>query len=453
MRDRITRELIAKKGFRFVAIEGDWPDAARVDHYVRHLRISALRMDRLCALSDLDVAQRRGAEPSSTGCARTTPRSRPAERAAFHGLDLYSLYNSIRAVLKYLDEVDPATARVARERYGCLTPWQSDPATYGHAALTGGYPTCEAEVAVVLTDLLHKRRAYAERDGERFLDAVQNARLIANAEHYYRIMYYGSRASWNLRDSHMFETLKTLLAYLRAGQQGDRLGAQLPHRRRRGDRDVLARRAQPRPPLPQGIRRSSLSDRLRHRWRHRRGGVRLGRADGDQDGIARARGQLRALLPRLGHRLVLSRPAPIRAHGAAGPAQAAARARHRRDLPARDRARQSLLPGRSCRSSSTSTSGSTKPAPSRRSRPGRSRKCRTPIRSGFEQVAEASVRALLPIPPNGPDYCSNRSTNHLSSRIQISSLPTWSSMPCSRFGLSLTSMTMKPWSVSLMSTP
>src|SRR6516164_2260943 len=136
-----------------------------------------------------------------------------SDRTAFHGLDLYSLYDSIRAVLKYLDEVDPATARAARERYGCLTPWQSDPATYGHAALTGAYPTCESEVAVVLTDLLHKRRSYAEHDGERFLDAVQNARLITNAEQYYRIMYYGSRASWNLRDSHMFETLKTLLAF------------------------------------------------------------------------------------------------------------------------------------------------------------------------------------------------------------------------------------------------
>ena len=119
----------------------------------------------------------------------------PAKRVAFHGLDLYSLYDSIRAVLKYLDEVDPATARAARERYGCLTPWQSDPATYGHAALTGAYPTCESEVAVVLLDLMHKRRAYVERDGERFMDAVQNARLIANAEQYYRIMYYGSRAS------------------------------------------------------------------------------------------------------------------------------------------------------------------------------------------------------------------------------------------------------------------
>jgi protein-L-isoaspartate(D-aspartate) O-methyltransferase len=136
-----------------------------------------------------------------------------SQRVAFHGLDLYSLYDSIRFVLEYLDRVDPESARVARERYGCLTPWQSDPATYGHAALTGRYPKCEDDVVRTLKDLLAKRAAYAARDGEQFLDAVQNARLVANAERYYRIMYYGSRASWNLRDEHMFDTLKTLLSF------------------------------------------------------------------------------------------------------------------------------------------------------------------------------------------------------------------------------------------------
>ena len=212
MRERITRELIEKKGFRLVAIEGDWPDAARVDHYVRHLEYPPSewtafarfptwmwRNDEVRAFVDWLRGHNAG--------------FKPAHRVAFHGLDLYSLYASIRAVLKYLDEVDPSTARVARERYGCLTPWQTDPATYGHAALTGAYRTCESEVSIVLKQLLHQRTAYAERDGERFMDAVQNARLVANAERYYRIMYYGSRASWNLRDSHMFETLKTLLAY------------------------------------------------------------------------------------------------------------------------------------------------------------------------------------------------------------------------------------------------
>lgn len=212
MRDRISRELITRKGFRFVAIEGDWPDAGRVDHYVRHMEYPPSEWT---AFARFPTWMWRNDEVRAFVDwlrAHNAPL-KPASRVAFHGLELYSLYDSIRAVLKYLDEVDPTTARVARERYGCLTPWQSDPATYGHAALTGAYPTCESEVAVVLTDLLRQRRAYAEHDGERFLDAVQNARLVTNAEQYYRIMYYGSRASWNLRDSHMFKTLKTLLAF------------------------------------------------------------------------------------------------------------------------------------------------------------------------------------------------------------------------------------------------
>jgi protein-L-isoaspartate(D-aspartate) O-methyltransferase len=218
MRDRITRELIIKKGFRFVAIEGDWPDAARVDHYVRHREYPPSEWT---AFARFPVWMWRNNEVRTFVDwlrAHNAPL-KAASRVAFHGLDLYSLYDSIQAVLKYLDEVDPATAKVARERYGCLTPWQSDPATYGHAALTGTYPTCESDVAVVLTELLHQRREYADRDGERFLDAVQNARLIANAERYYRIMYYGSRASWNLRDSHMFETFKMLLAFHGAGSK------------------------------------------------------------------------------------------------------------------------------------------------------------------------------------------------------------------------------------------
>ena len=212
MRDKITRELVACKGFQFVAIEGDWPDAARVDHYVRHLEYPPSEWT---AFARFPTWMWRNNEVRAfvDWLRLHNAPLKSAKRTAFYGLDLYSLYDSIRAVLKYLDEVDPETAGVARERYGCLTPWQSDPATYGHAALTGAYPTCESEVAVVLTELLHKRRAYTQRDGERFMDAVQNARLVTNAEQYYRIMYYGSRASWNLRDSHMFETLKTLLAF------------------------------------------------------------------------------------------------------------------------------------------------------------------------------------------------------------------------------------------------
>jgi len=212
MRNRISRALIEEKGFEFVAIEGDWPDAARIDHYVRYsdappsewtefARFPTWMWRNTEAREFVDWLHRHNADLAMR------------ERVAFHGLDLYSLYTSIRAVLEYLDGVDPHAARVARLRYACLSPWESDPATYGHAALTGRYQSCEPKVTSMLSDLLAKQRTYAEHDGERFLDAVQNAKLVANAEAYYRTMYYGSRASWNLRDTHMFDTLKSLLAF------------------------------------------------------------------------------------------------------------------------------------------------------------------------------------------------------------------------------------------------
>jgi protein-L-isoaspartate(D-aspartate) O-methyltransferase len=212
MRARITRELIEHKGFSFVAIEGDWPDAARIDHYVRHREYPPSEWT---AFARFPVWMWRNQEVREfVDWLRVHNAGVDSnDRVAFHGLDLYSLYNSIQSVLDYLDTVDPQTAEVARQRYGCLTPWQSDPAVYGHATLTGKYHTCEHEVTSMLADLMQKRRDYAEHDGERFLDAVQNARLIANAERYYRTMYYGSRPAWNLRDSHMFETLKSLLNF------------------------------------------------------------------------------------------------------------------------------------------------------------------------------------------------------------------------------------------------
>jgi len=212
MRERITRELIVRKGFSFVAIEGDWPDAARIDHYVRQARVAPTEWT---AFARFPVWMWRNREMRSfvDWLRQHNAGASGARKVAFHGLDLYSLYHSIRSVLRYLDDVDPKTAAVARHRYACLTPWQPDPATYGRAALTSAYHSCEREVVSTLGDLLKKHAEYADQDGERFLDAVQNARLVANAERYYRIMYYGSRAAWNLRDSHMFETLKNLLAF------------------------------------------------------------------------------------------------------------------------------------------------------------------------------------------------------------------------------------------------
>jgi erythromycin esterase-like protein len=119
------------------------------------------------------------------GWLREHNRSQPAEwRAGFYGLDLYNLNGSIRAVLDYLERVDPEAAAVARERYGCLAPWRNDPASYGRMALTDGYARCEQGVIAMLRDLFEKQIHYVGADGEEFLDAAQNARLVASAEAY-----------------------------------------------------------------------------------------------------------------------------------------------------------------------------------------------------------------------------------------------------------------------------
>lgn len=121
------------------------------------------------------------------------------------------MYTSIRAVLAYLDDVDSEAAAVARVRYGCLDPWGEDPAAYGAAALSERFEGCTGEAVRMLEDLLRRRLDYEPRDGERFFDAARNAALIKNAERYYRAMYYGGHAPWNLRDTHMFETLQALM--------------------------------------------------------------------------------------------------------------------------------------------------------------------------------------------------------------------------------------------------
>lgn len=210
-RAAITRHLIERHGFSIVAVEADWPDAATVDRYVRHrpqhdaaeppfqrFPTWMWRNTDIAALIEWMRARNEGVTDMES-------------RAGFYGLDIYNMSGSIAAVLDYLDRVDPDAARVARERYGCLTPWQKNPATYGRAALNRGYAECEEAVIEQCRELLARRLDYARGDGDSFLDAAQNARLIASAERYYRIMYYGGAESWNLRDTHMFETLENLL--------------------------------------------------------------------------------------------------------------------------------------------------------------------------------------------------------------------------------------------------
>jgi protein-L-isoaspartate(D-aspartate) O-methyltransferase len=210
-RAAITRRLIERHGFTIVAVEADWPDAASLDRYVRdrpapaHAEPPFRRFPTwMWRNTDVEVF---------IEWLRDWNLQRPAEnRAGFYGLDLYNLSASIRAVLDYLDRVDPAAAEVARSRYGCLTPWAKAPDAYGRVALIKGYAACEEAVVKTLREMLGKQLEYAGQDGENFLDATANARLVKNAEVYYRTIYYGTADSWNLRDTHMFETLCALLA-------------------------------------------------------------------------------------------------------------------------------------------------------------------------------------------------------------------------------------------------
>ena len=208
-RAAITRRLIVEHGFTIVAVEADWPDAARIDRYVRHL---APMIEARPAFQRFPTWMWRNQEVMTfIDWLRLHNENLPLERrAAFRGLDIYSLGASIEAVLRYLDQVDPDAARVARQRYGCLTPWQEDPAQYGRAVMYGEKHPCEDKAVEQLRELLAHRLDYLRQDSEEFSDAVQNARIVRAAEQYYRVMYRGSRESWNLRDRHMFETLQAL---------------------------------------------------------------------------------------------------------------------------------------------------------------------------------------------------------------------------------------------------
>jgi erythromycin esterase-like protein len=225
-RAELTKALIRQHGFDFVAVEADWPDAYRVNRWVR------------------GVSQEQTPE-ASLGDFTRFPRwmwrnedvvdfvrwlhehnaTRPVEtRVGFYGLDLYSLHRSIEAVLAYLQKVDPDAAARARYRYSCFETFGEDPQAYGYASAFGLSRPCEDEVTAQLLELRRQAMEYASRDGrvaaDEYFFAEQNARLVANAETYYRAMFSGRAESWNVRDQHMMETLDALLKH--AGQPGRR---------------------------------------------------------------------------------------------------------------------------------------------------------------------------------------------------------------------------------------
>jgi erythromycin esterase-like protein len=222
-RAQITKRLIKEKGFTAVAVEADWPDAYRVNRYVRGVGSDADAVEALSGFKRFPAWMWRNADVLDfVGWLRTyNDDLRASEtKVGFYGLDLYSLHSSIEAVLNYLDRIDPEAGRRARARYSCFDHFGKDEQAYGYATGLGISQSCEDQVVSQLLELYQNSSEYAWRNGRVAADehfyATQNARLVMNAERYYRSMFRGRVSSWNLRDAHMVETLESLLAFLRA---------------------------------------------------------------------------------------------------------------------------------------------------------------------------------------------------------------------------------------------
>jgi erythromycin esterase-like protein/predicted phosphoribosyltransferase len=221
-RAAMTRRLIEEKGFSAVAAEADWPDAYRVNRYVRARGEDADAEEALRGFRRFPTWMWRNAVVLEfVGWLRERNDRIDDERgkAGFYGLDLYSLHRSIDEVITYLEQVDPEAGRRARDRYSCFDHYGTDDGqTYGLAAAYGAGETCEEQVIEQLVDLQRHGVEYARRDGllaedEQFY-AEQNAEVVKNAAAYYRAMFTGRAESWNLRDRHMVDTLHELQTHL-----------------------------------------------------------------------------------------------------------------------------------------------------------------------------------------------------------------------------------------------
>ena len=220
-RAEITKRLIAEQRFTAVAVEGDWPDAYRVNRFVRGESDDEFAEEALEDFRRFPSWMWRNTDVVDfVTWLREWNDALPADAAkvGFYGLDLYSLHTSIEAVVEYLDEADPDAAARARERYACFDHFGPDPQVYGYEAGIGGAESCERQVVEQLVELRNKAAELASRDGRVAVDAhfyaEQNARLVADAERYYRSVFRGGVESWNLRDTHMAETLEALAGHL-----------------------------------------------------------------------------------------------------------------------------------------------------------------------------------------------------------------------------------------------
>jgi erythromycin esterase-like protein len=220
-RAQVTKRLIREKGFTAVAVEADWPDAYRVNRYVRGRGEDAGAVDALAGFRRFPAWMWQNADVLDFAGwlrAHNDAAGPGAPEVGFYGLDLYSLHASMGAVLAYLEKVDPGAAARARRRYACFDHYGGDTQAYGYATAFGLGRSCENEVVTQLVELCRGAAAYALRDGrvaeDDYFYAEQNARLVRDAERYYRTMYRAGVSSWNLRDCHMAETLDALVEFL-----------------------------------------------------------------------------------------------------------------------------------------------------------------------------------------------------------------------------------------------
>lgn len=220
-RAQITKRLITEKGFTAVAVEADFPDAHRINRFVRGMGDDVDAIDSLDGFKRFPAWMWRNADVLDfVGWLRAHNDDQPDARSktGFYGLDLYSMNSSMDAVLSYLDKVDPAAAKRARERYACFDSFDGDTQKYGFETARGHGYSCEDAVVSQFVELYSRATELAGLDGrvaaDDFFIAEQNARLVKNAEQYYRTMYRSDISSWNLRDSHMVETLIELESHL-----------------------------------------------------------------------------------------------------------------------------------------------------------------------------------------------------------------------------------------------
>ncbi|MGZ3504868.1 MAG: erythromycin esterase family protein [Vulcanimicrobiaceae bacterium] len=221
MRAEITQRLIAERDFMAVCIEGDWPDAYRVNRYVRGAADDAEAVEALGEFKRFPTWMWRNAEVLDfvSWLREFNDRVPAGERkTGFYGLDLYSMYASIDAVIHYLEKVDPQAAQRAKQRYACLESFQAETGAYAYALLAGLQPSCRQQVIDELLEIQRRASTYAKLDGrvaeDEYFYAEQNARIVANAEEYYGTMLDEDVSSWNLRDRHMVETLENLARHL-----------------------------------------------------------------------------------------------------------------------------------------------------------------------------------------------------------------------------------------------